>query len=218
MSHRVLRVSAILLLLLAGSGAFSYFQYRGMTLGMINHARHATIRETKNLMICIRYWLKYMEKLSFDQEAGAYAFPKPRVARGFDNCALAFHRGEFQDAVTCFEAEVEDHGESEENLFWLAMSYLRQAEAKNCLEPLETASDHDHGSFCTLPLNRYHQRQEYSRRAAEVFEQLLDQHASDNRLYRWLLSFSAMTIDGFPDQVPERYRINGHFIDTFERL
>jgi hypothetical protein len=99
---------------------------------------------------------------------------------------------------------------------------MRLGEQENCLDRLagpgseeDGANGHQHGDFCTLPVVRHHQQVGPSRRAAQIFETLLDQYDSDDRLYRWLLSFSYMTIDEFPAEVPERYRIATPFISQF---
>jgi hypothetical protein len=76
----------------------------------------------------------------------------------------------------------------------------------------------DHAAFCSLPLRRSHDRRQPSLRAAQLWERLLDHFQpgeSDARLYRWLLNFTYMTLDGFPAQVPPRFLIRTPFIDAF---
>ncbi|NKB24321.1 MAG: hypothetical protein GKR87_08100 [Kiritimatiellae bacterium] len=55
----------------------------------------------------------------------------------------------------------------------------------------------------------------FSQKAARAFEKLLDEYDPHNRVYQWLLNFSHMTINTFPDEVLERYLVKGPFIDYF---
>ncbi len=70
----------------------------------------------------------------------------------------------------------------------------------------------------------HHDHKTYSRKAAELFERLLDTYGWDPTLV-WLLNFSYMTTGEFPDNVPTRYLIPdttpfySHFLgDDKERL
>jgi hypothetical protein len=201
-----------------------------MASGMWNQMRYGTVQENRNLWACISYWLGFMEKLRLDPRTGIYNFrlTPDRNLNDFDAGLLAFHRGQFARATALFDRNLKEGGESEEGLFWLAMSSMREAETVNCLEPLRGSGQHgqhglhgmthDHALLCSLPLRRPHDRKQFSRRAAGAFARILDGQdpgASDARLYRWLLSFSAMTVDGFPGEVPERYRIATPFVDAF---
>jgi hypothetical protein len=215
------------LVLLGGAAGFRR-AYPGMNEGMWHQMRYATFKESRNLMYCVVYFIDAMEALSFDPKAGVWSFKNSRAA-GTDDLVqgrLAFHRGDFSGAIRDLEHQVARHGESEEALFWLAMSHMRRAEAENCLAKmvgggqqagpaLHGLAGHDHAGYCSLPLERYHDRQDDSRQAAKVWTRLLDRYDSENRLYRWLLSFSLMTVNGFPSEVPARYRIATPFIDSF---
>ncbi len=216
-----------------------YHSYPGIAAGLIDHAREATWNESMNLSHCLTYWVGHMEKLRLDEATGVYDFgePVPGEAEGFEVCIMAFHRGRFGEAARCAVQDIERHGESEDKLFWLAMSYMRQAEARNCLDHLLASSQRsahqpDHRQapaasnpfrseapwqlYCTLPIGQFHDQAEISRRAARVFEKLLTSYDTGNEdLYRWLLSFSYMTVDGFPDEVPAAHRIDTDFIDYF---
>ncbi len=241
------------LLVMAGGTAFAalaFGRYPGICAGMVCQLRQATFTESRNLMRCIGYWLEYMQKLERDPVTGVYGFGDGEVESELGRCVLAFHRGEFAPAASCLEGLIEAKGESEERLFWLAMSYLRAAEADNCLRPiLATAgkttgvapaskqAEHTehaehakqaeqaehapvkHGggaaAYCALPLERRHQNPTYSRRAMATFERLLDEYSATDPLYRWLLTFSAMTVGDFRHEVPARYRIDSSFIDHF---
>ncbi|HYL05000.1 MAG TPA: hypothetical protein VE075_03115, partial [Thermoanaerobaculia bacterium] len=240
-----------MLALAAGIAACSR-RYLGMTEGMWNMMRYTSFREGRNLWACVDYFLDAMAGLTWNPGAGRWDFartPEPAdgsLARG----RLAFHRGDYSRAVALLVDHVRRRGESEEALFWLALSYMRRAEAENCLAPLAgappaatgataatgamAAMAHGHGPdpppaanaplpdpaqdpalYCSLPLRRFHDRGEDSRQAMRLLERLLDRYRPDDPLYRWLLSFSAMTVDGFPGEVPARYRIRTPFVDSF---
>jgi hypothetical protein len=217
------RRHALLLLILLAAGVFVYERYTGMTAGAIDQFRYTTFEESGNLWQYVSYLTGFLQKLTYDRERGVWNF-RNTPEDGLDDYEagrLAFHKGEFPRAVALLERHVAERGESEEALFWLALSYMRQAEAVNCLAPLQGGhaghADHRAGSYCTLPLRRTHADQEPSRQAARVLERLLDRwgDGADGRLYRWLLNFSYMTVGGFPGQVPPRYLIRTPFVDAF---
>ncbi|MEA2559201.1 MAG: hypothetical protein QOH06_705 [Acidobacteriota bacterium] len=217
MKLRGRRSAALALLLVLCLASALRRAYPGMASGMWNEVRHGTVQENRNLWGCIHYWLGFMEKLRLDPSTGIYNFrlTPDRGLNDFDAGLLAFHRGQFARATSLIDRHLRAAGESEEGRFWLAMSSMREGETVNCLEPLLA---HDHALFCSLPLRRTHDRKQFSRRAAESFARILDNHspgASDARLYRWLLSFSAMTVGGLPGEVPEQYRIATPFVDAF---
>ncbi|HEY3568908.1 MAG TPA: CRTAC1 family protein [Thermoanaerobaculia bacterium] len=223
--RRGLRRLALAVPLLLLGGAFWLGRaYPGMTEGMWHQMRYAGFEESHNLWYCVVYFIDAMESLSFDPEHGVWSFRNSR-ATGKDDLALgrlAFHRGDFTGAIRRLEHHVARSGESEEGLFWLAMSYMRRAEAENCLakmvdggqEPPGLAGHH-HAGYCSLPLERFHDHRDDSRQAARIWTRLLDRYDPESRLYRWLLNFSLMTVDGFPAEVPARYRISTPFIDSF---
>jgi hypothetical protein len=223
------RLTVLLLALLAAaliSGLAFRASYPGMASGMWNQMRYGTVEENRNLWACISYWLAFMEKLRLDPQTGIYNFrlTPDQGLMDFDAGLLAFHRGQFGRASVLFDRHRREAGDSEEGLFWLAMSAMREGETTNCLEPLRTGGTglhgmiHDHALFCSLPLRRTHERQDFSRRASGLFAEILDHQdpsAANARLDRWLLNFSAMTVGGFPREVPERHRIATPFIDAF---
>jgi hypothetical protein len=216
---RYLRYSLVLLILLMACGVAFQRAYPGMTSGLLHQLRYATLEESRNVWIYVSYLLSFLEKLALDASRDIYDFRRtPEAGLGdFERGRLAFHRGRFRQAADLLERHLAREGESEDGLFWLALSYMRLAEAENCLAHL-TAGHGSHAAFCTLPLRRLHDRQEPSRRAARVLVRLLDRYGgegSDARLYRWLLNFSAMTVGGFPAEVPPRYRIRTPLIDAF---
>jgi hypothetical protein len=227
-ASRPRRRAFLALAVLLGLGAALAFRlaYPGMASGMWNQMRYGTSQENRNLWACIEYWLGFMEKLRRDPQTGIYNFrlTPDSGLNDFDAGLLAFHRGQFARASSLLDRHLREAGESEAGLFWLAMSSMREAETVNCLQPLLEKGDglhgmaHDHAAFCSLPLQQTHERQQLSRRAASLFQRILDRQEpspSDARLYRWLLNFSAMTVGGFPQEVPARYRIATPFINAF---
>jgi FG-GAP-like repeat len=191
---------------------------------------YSTMDENKNLSITISYWLEWMQKLKMNEATGIYGFQDVDESKldDFDKGKLAYHRGQFAQAVSLIEQDVNKAGESENKLFWLAMCYIRRAEVENCLPKLIDAAestglpanhDHnahaDHTQICALPLTQFHDRADSSRAAARLFESLLDRYDHANRLYQWLLNFCYMTIDAFPQEVPPKYLIQTEFIDSF---
>jgi VCBS repeat protein len=232
-------IAAAFLLALAAAGALVLrLRYPGMASGLWNQARYGTWEENTNLWACNWYWLTFMQKLRFDPATGRYDFRLTPEAGldDFERGRLAFHRGDFPRAVALLERRLKTAGESEQGLFWLAMAYMRLAEAENCLAPLAAPGGHvhampgdrpglapaghamDRAAFCSLPLRRLHGEQQPSRRAARLFARLLDRYqpdAASARLYRWLLNFCYMTVGGFPKEVPRRFLIETPFVDAF---
>jgi hypothetical protein len=196
--------------------------YPGLAKGLVRQARYSTWHENRNLGFLISYWLTFMQKLRLDPVSGNYNFSyrPPDGLSAFEQGRLAYHRGVFTEAVTDIEADIRDTGESEKKLFWLAASYMRLAEAVNCLQSLRGQENHAHmdmpaGMACILPVTVFQRKTEGSLAAARTFERLLDRYDPQNRLYQWLLNFSYMTINRFPEGVPAKYRINTPFIDAF---
>ncbi len=170
----------------------------------------------------IEYWVGHLGYLRHNPETGVADFEWIETGGDslddFDRAKLEWHRGRFKQAIAGIENYQAAEGESKETLFWLAMAYMRQAEQLNCLDELCSLERKDPGAppgMCALPLTRYHVYPEIARHAAGLFEHYLDEYDADDMLVRWLLNFSWMTVDGFPDQVPEPYLIQTPFIDLF---
>jgi FG-GAP-like repeat len=213
--------------LVAGAVAF-YRRYPGFTRSLYCELRYATFTEHKNLFAVIRYWTEYMGYLRFDPDTGLYNFERAD-RRGLDayrRGVLEYHRGRFPDAIALIEQDIGARGETQDKVFWLAMSYLRQAEAENCLRrltagPESGAENGDAGpcpcrkGLCCLPLTRHHTCPGPALAAAGLFERLLTRYDSHNYLYKWLLNFCHMTAGGFPDRVPPEHVLGGDFADTF---
>jgi hypothetical protein len=156
---------------------------------------------------------RYLVPLSFNPQSGFYDLEDARRAAETDleRGLFAYHVGDFATAVKMLERSIDEEGESEELLFWLANSYIRLAEAENCLTALRT----EHLQLmCSLPLSRHHSLPGGSRRAQAVLHRLRASHPG-NRVYQWLLNFTYMTLGEFPHGVPPQDRIDSPFVDTF---
>ena len=100
----------------------------------------------------------------------------------------------------------------------LGVAYLRLGETQNCC--LRHSSE-----SCILPIrgDGVHTRQDGSRSAIKYFLEVLQQTEGSKQLEsllrcrepaRWLLNIAYMTIGGYPEQVPERYRIPRKFFES----
>ncbi len=91
--------------------------------------------------------------------------------------------------------------EREDVLFQVAVAWLRRGEAENCIACHTPES-------CLLPIRGggVHQHPGSARRAMAVLMRLLETNP-DHAAGRWLLNISAMAVGGFPDEVPERFRM-----------
>jgi hypothetical protein len=207
---------------------FLLWRYPGFVQFLSNQLRFASWRENRNLWFCNWYWLEFMQRLRLDGKIGIYSFDEVAAQphSDFVTGKIEYHRGNFPQAIALIEKSIREKGESESRLFWLAMSYLREAEAQNCLcklmhQPREHGEQskgsecHSGGRLCCLPLQRFHDKPEYARAAAKTLERLLERYAPQKRLYQWLLNFCNMTTNAFPQGVPETYRIATKFTDAF---
>lgn len=220
------KIVLLALVVLAGVLLTVFFAYKPYITLAYKEARYgfASIKPSARFF---SYWAEYYTKLKENPESGVYDFEwvvkEPSSQHDLDDYelgVLAWHRGDFTTAVSSLEAHHSNEEESEGSLFWLAMAYLRLAETENCLNALMspdagTLRPMMHQKMCTLPLTMHHTQAEYSRKAAAVFQRLLDGYNEENRLYRWLLNFCYMTVGGFPDEVPPQYLVQGPFIDHF---
>jgi tetratricopeptide (TPR) repeat protein len=215
--------------MLVGLGGYARYRFKSFTRAMFNYTRYATLAENSNLYFCLSYWFEFVGKLRLSED-GFYTFEgiAQENLDDFEKGRLAYHRSEFAQAITLIERDITRKGETEHKLFWLAMSYMRHAEAENCLSKLigdaQNPTDHQqahhehhpsHAQYCILPLTQFHERTESARTAATLFEKLLNNYDESNRLYQWLLNFNDMAINGFPQEVPPKYLIRTSFIDAF---
>ena len=218
--YRALLVIALLLAALVSSRLL----YPNLSTGMFYMIRDSGWHETSNLLQFMLYWLPQMDSLETHPQTGYMTLPPQRAEDDLDEARRLFHLGEFSAAADLLSRRIEQEGESEDRLFWLAMAQMRLAEATNCLAALrdpESGVDGKQGhhqgmqAWCTLPLTGHHRQTEWSAAAIRTWERLLDKYDSENRLYRWLLNFSYMTIGGYPDQVPSEYLVANRFTEFF---
>src|SRR5262249_54097675 len=184
MSLRIRNIALALLLMLLAAGAYKGFRYPGLTRALRAQFRYGTWAENRNMYLLSKYWFYYLSQLTPDPD-GFYNFNAVREdsLNDLEKGKLAYHRGRFSQAIAHIERHLALHRETEEALFWLAVCYMRQAEAENCLSPLLNGN-HSHASFCSLPLARFHDRPALARKAAKLFEELLERCDGSNRLYR----------------------------------
>ena len=203
--------------LLGGSFAASLFFYPSLTKATLYILQDSGLRETAHLSRFLLYWIPLMDSLEADPRTGLFTLPSDPPEQDFAQAKRLFHLGEFAGAVEALDRVIDGQGEDEERLFWLAMSQMRLAEATNCLAALRSPGSHhgSHQAWCALPISQHHRQQQWAWAAAETFQRLLDHYDSQDRLYRWLLNFCYMTIDGYPDQVPAKYRVETKFTDFF---
>ncbi len=93
-------------------------------------------------------------------------------------------------------------------LKYLAIANIRLGERTNCI------IDHTSQS-CIFPIKTagIHHDQSGSRRAIEIYQQLLSEDPDDLES-RWLLNIAYMTTGGYPEMVPENFLIKGLDKDT----
>src|SRR5262245_40971126 len=117
-----------LLVTLVGVAGYMRYNYRGFTTALINYSIYATVAENRNLYFCLSYWFEFVGKLR-PNEDGFYRFDgiDEEKLGDFERGQLAYHRGNFPLAIKYLERDINLNGESESELFWLAMSYMRHA-------------------------------------------------------------------------------------------
>ena len=225
MAGKKTKIALITLVVLAGVLLGLFFTYKPYITLVYKEARYgfASLKPTARFF---SYWAKYYNQLKENPENGTYDFewivkelPSQLDLDDYEFGVLSWHRGDFTTAVSSLEDYHRNEEATEQSLFWLAMSYLRLAETENCLNALMSPDrllrPMMHQKMCALPLTIHHTQAEYSRSAADVFQRLLDEFDHENDLYRWLLNFCYMTVGGFPQEVPEKYLVQGAFIDHF---
>src|SRR4051794_11295063 len=185
-SSRWLRVAAWLLLsgtaVLSASGVYLRIQYPGLFRGSMNQYRFSTMHENRNLWFLIGYWLEFMQKMRQDPATGGYNFNRTPTdgLSDYEKGRIEYHPGAFADGVSLIASDIRTRGENEAKLFWLGLSYMRRAEAENCLPPLRgelapplmPVHEHmpDHERMCSLPIDAFHKRAEFAQAAAAAFE------------------------------------------------
>ena len=84
----------------------------------------------------------------------------------------------------------------------LLEAYLRGAESSNCIH-------HHNSNSCIMPFESdgVHTLKENSQLAIKMIEKMLEKDSNRNDL-KWLYNVLAMTIDTFPEGVPESFRLD----------
>lgn len=215
------RVLAVLIMVMVGSFVWSY---PGLVEELWQESRDATWAEMRDDADFFFYNLKYFQMLRQNPETGMYdlgeALRKP-ASDPFDNAKLQYHAGLFSKTISLIEADIAQRGANVSKLLWLGVAYQRQAEQEGCLAHLQTMEqgwrpDTLHqGGVCALPIQPVPEAAPSMRKAAAVFERLLDDYDSADQLALWLLNFSYMALGGYPDEVPERYLVDNDFTDAF---
>lgn len=111
---------------------------------------------------------------------------------------------EHAEAAVALDPELEsliDAGQRELARLELAIASMRWGESQNCVARHTAES-------CLLPISGggVHVDQAGSKRAIEVLERILARNP-EQMTARWLLNLAYMTIGGYPDRVPEAWRV-----------
>ncbi len=131
----------------------------------------------------------------------------------YNKASTLIKLGQEQNAVTLLEDLLEESDplmvQNKTIIFKdLAIAYMREGERTNCIHNHSAAS-------CIFPIKGggLHTDKSGSEKAIQMFELLLKIDPNDLES-RWLLNIAAMTIDRYPNQVPEQYLIKGLDTDT----
>jgi VCBS repeat protein/ASPIC/UnbV protein len=194
--------------------------YRGFTAHVLADLRYSSWADFKAQYRYLAYYLDFYERLRRNPVTGDYDFKLAGAAAagdarlsGFERGRMAFHLGDFGRAARLIAADIRDRGESEDKLFWLAVSYQRWGEAENCAAG--SAGGVPPANRCVLPVSTLYRRTAATASAAAAFRRLLDRYDPDNPLYRWLLDFTSMTLGRYPAGVPAQYRLRGPLQEVF---
>ncbi len=205
-----------------GAGGFRH-AYPGFSEEIVAEMRHAGWRQIVDDAAFIWYNVEYLQQMRPDPETGIFdleeaareldAHPRADV---LEKAKMSYHRGDFAAAIETLATDVAAGKASEAKLLWLALSYQRRGELAGCLVRRQHNPE---AVVCSLPAtaghhDRHHANPDFEA-AAELFEKLLDDYDSDDEIYLWLLNFLHMAQGSFPAAVPERYRVDGDFVDAF---
>ena len=202
-----------------------YWAFPGSSNAMWNHFSVTSFSESKNLNKCISYWLSYMELLEHDEQTSGYsfksAFENPELT-DFELGKLHYHRGEFDQAIQKIELSISEQGETQQKLFWLAQSYFRNAETKNCLARIKSGESRNLGTdvqVCTLPIEGRccHCETSDTIKARDIFLRLLNEHSNNDAIYKWYLNFCTLALGQPVDSLPPEYQISKVFENAFYR-
>ena len=133
---RVLRfvVVPVVALFFVAIGILGY-QYRVMLTDVYNDLQYSSIRDIVYKQEFLAYFGSYLGKLH-PSDGGFYVLvDEDSIAKidtsELEGAKLLYHQGQFAKSAEAFRAIIDSQGESEERLFWLAMSVMRLAEQAN---------------------------------------------------------------------------------------
>ena len=120
----------------------------------------------------------------------------------FGNHEAAITHWETARGMLPREQGIVDPGQVNELTYRLAVAYLRLGETRNCC--LRNSPD-----SCIAPIRGegIHTDTQGSEQAIRYFTEILERTSGNHMDARWLLNIAHMTLGGYPDQVPEAYRI-----------
>ncbi len=120
-----------------------------------------------------------------------------------NKASLVLQVGQEQRSVDIYSLieKQRDHMMVNDLMTGKAIAYMRLGERTNCM------LNHN-GSSCIFPIKDggVHKIQTGSRKAIELYEQILSKDPNDLQS-RWLLNVAYMTLGGYPQQVPPQYLI-----------
>jgi hypothetical protein len=182
-------------------GAFAVSRYPALGRLVIGELWYAPQPDARGLITMAWYWGSFLDRLRYDPEQRIYHFgpllremeQDPQADR-LERAQLYFHQGDFDRAARDLKAVIEARGESEETLFWQALTEMRLAETVNCLDTLVHDSSQGntalspqvfpsgtarhgemgHGlgkgrsSMCVVPLAAFHQQASHSEQAIAI--------------------------------------------------
>jgi len=125
---------------------------------------------------------------------------------GGNELRLGFVRESIENLLRAYElAHAASPAEAVKATFELGVAYTRLGETENCCKRNTPES-------CILPLRggALHTEQEGSRQAIRYFQEVIDAtqpHDFFHRAAVWLMNVAYMTLDEYPDEVPEAHRI-----------
>jgi hypothetical protein len=166
-------------------------------------------REARNRIKLLPKGSNELDRWNAEYQAGI-----AELNQGKEDVALEH----FEDAARLFEnvqGQLPD-AVAQEFLCRRAIAYLRFGETQNCCA-------RNNADSCLLPIRGQgiHTRPEGSRRAIELFTEMLQQSSRQSSLhYRalWLLNLAYMTLGEHPDGVPQEYLIPPQAFESEEEF
>lgn len=217
-TRRILK-SVVILLLLSGCNSAIEEDYSNtvtyeakvkpddITLQMIEkvEAAYSQVDPEKATYVLNNQKAKLLQQKLDEMEVGAdrnlvlYDYGSELLRAGKTDEAIAV----FENFYNFFKDKIFLDKQSTLNEFktQLAISYLRKAEQENCL------ANHNNES-CIIPISEkaQHINKEGATKAIELLEKYLEVSPFNYEI-QYLLNIAHMTLGGYPDEVPEEFRI-----------